>query len=389
MNKASNSLPRVAIIGAGQLGFLLCEAARELGLTTVVVTPDATAPAIAIADHAIVTDLARPELAAEIAELADAVTFEFEAVPDVLLEALDALQAQGRLQVNPEPAVLQLLKNKARQKAWLVEHGFPTAAYLELSAAQAQDSNVIAKLAVPFVQKAQEGGYDGYGVQIISRAAELEQFWPVPSIVETFLMGARELAVVTARLRDGDAIAYPPVELVVDQARNILDVVIAPADLPAGLSEAAMELARAVVNALGGAGVFAVEMFLLENGELLVNEISPRVHNSGHHTLESSVTSQFEQHMRAVAGLPLGPATQQSPAVMQNILYEDSLAPLLGLDPGVIPVPNDAIRVHWYGKHEGRAGRKMGHVTCLDSDPVAARETIKKALAGLIPPKGD
>jgi 5-(carboxyamino)imidazole ribonucleotide synthase len=389
LNNASNSQSRVAIIGAGQLGFLLCESARELGLATVVVTPDATAPAIAIADHAIVTDLASPGLAAQIAELADVVTFEFEAVPDALLVALDALQAEGHLQVNPEPKVLQLLKNKARQKAWLVEHGFPTAAYRELSAAEAQDSSVVAKLALPFVQKAQEGGYDGYGVQIIKHAAELGQFWPVPSIVETFLTGARELAVVTARLRDGDAIAYPPVELVVDQERNILDVVIAPADLPDGVAEAATELGRAVINALGGAGVFAVEMFLLDGGELLVNEISPRVHNSGHHTLESSAASQFEQHMRAVAGIPLEPATQHSAAVMQNILYDDTLAPLLGLGPGVIPVQNDAVRVHWYGKHEGRPGRKMGHVTCLASNPVTARKTIKEALAGLTPPQGD
>jgi 5-(carboxyamino)imidazole ribonucleotide synthase len=248
---------------------------------------------------------------------------------------------------------------------------------------------LVATLAVPFVQKAQEGGYDGYGVQVINQAAELGQFWPVPSIVETFLQGARELAVVTVSLGDGKAIAYPPVELVVDQQRNILDAAIAPAQLPAAVAAAAVELGRNVINALGGAGVFAVEMFLLENNELLVNEISPRVHNSGHHTLESCDVSQFQQHMRAVAGLPLGAVTQHSPAVMQNLLYQDSLAPLLGLAPGVILVENAAVRVHWYGKHEGRPGRKMGHITCLDSDPVAAREAIKEALAGLASPKGE
>jgi 5-(carboxyamino)imidazole ribonucleotide synthase len=384
-----DSSPTVAIIGAGQLGFLLCEAAHNIGIKTIVITPDASSPAITVAGASIVASLEDPLLAEHIAECADVVTFEFEDVPDSLLEALHVLEQRGSLRIHPAVGVLRLLKNKARQKSWFQDHGFPSLAYKEISSEQAADANFIAELPLPFVQKAQEGGYDGYGVQIISTIEDQVNVWPIPSIIETFLREPHELAVVTVRSITGETIAYPPVELAVDQSRNILDAVIAPARLSPAVNEQAMTLASSVARELGGVGVFAVEMFLLEDGQLLINEVSPRVHNSGHHTLESCAASQFEQHMRAVSGLSLASSKQISPSVMKNVLYDDSMAPLVGLKPGKLIVDDKSINVHWYGKLEGRPGRKMGHITCLSNDPAEAQKNIDKALADLCLSQGD
>lgn len=382
-SKASgSSSPVVAIIGGGQLGYLLCEAARPLGIGTLIVTPDPDAPALKAADETIVADYREPGLARQIAAAATTVTFEFEAVPEELLAALES----EPLHIYPALAVLRLLKNKARQKDWMVAHDIPTAEYIAVTADEVTGRTFIDKVSFPFVQKAQEGGYDGYGVQIIRNAAELERLWPVPSIIESFLHDARELAVVAARSVSGETEVYPPVELTVDEARNILDMVIVPAPLTPGLSAEAESLARSVVEGLGeigGVGVFAVEMFLAD-GKLLVNEISPRVHNSGHHTIESCTVSQFEQHMRAVAGLPLAAVKLATSAVMKNILYEDALAPLIESEPGLLPVPTESVSVHWYGKKHPRAGRKMGHATCVGVEPAQGSKLIDETLAGLV-----
>lgn len=373
----------VAIIGAGQLGFMLCEAARPLGITTLVVTPDEAAPARHAADHSIVAPLDDPELVDLLAERVDAVTYELEAVPDATLHALQAMQASGRLQVHPDPGVLLLLKNKARQKNWLAENGFPTLPYVVLESPAAERDALLAELQPPLVQKAQQGGYDGYGVQVLETAADLERLWPAPSVFEPFLANVREVAVVVARATSGEVMTYAPVDILFDPERNILDVVRAPAELSAELDAAARALAAAIVERLQGVGVFAVELFVTDEQQLLVNEISPRVHNAGHHTIEAAATSQFTQHMRAVAGLPLGSVEQSAPAVMQNLLYADELAPLCSRGPGRVPTADTAVAVHWYGKREPRPGRKMGHVTVVGDDLAGARQRISQTLAAL------
>ena len=375
--------PRVAIVGGGQLGFLLCQAARALDIQTLVVTPDAGAPALTIATEAIVVEYSVAGLAARIAQWADVVTFELEAVPEVLLTALEAEQLVGNISIHPDVAVLRMLKNKARQKAWLSKQGFPSADFVELSKAEVVARSFLEGIAFPFVQKAQEGGYDGYGVQIIREPADVAKLWPVPCIIETYLAHARELSVLVARSPNGNMEVFPPVEMAVDQARNVLDLVISPAPLPAIKLELAEALARNVIEQLNGLGIFAVEMFLTADDELLINEISPRVHNSGHHTLESCNVSQFEQHMRAVTGMPLIAPQQRAPSIMKNILYEDSLSVLVGARSGRIPTQSKSIQVHWYGKKEARAGRKMGHITCVGTEPASGSLMIDKALAEL------
>ncbi|MGI9259931.1 MAG: 5-(carboxyamino)imidazole ribonucleotide synthase [Gammaproteobacteria bacterium] len=386
---AAETASRVAIIGGGQLGFLLCKAARKLGIRTLIVTPDAAAPALTAADDSIICPYDSPQLAERLASSVDVVTFEFEAVPDVLLLGLEEEMPKGSIAVRPDPAVLRLVKNKARQKAWLRDQRIPTAAFQEISEREARNKDFVATASFPLVQKTQEGGYDGLGVQIIHDAAKLDQLWPVPSIIETYLSGARELAVVVARSVSGEVEIYPAVEMVVDQGLNLLDVVIAPAELPDSVHEGARSLARSVIERLECVGVLAVELFLTSDGELLVNEISPRVHNSGHHTLESCAVSQFEQHIRAVTGMSLAKAEQSLPSVMKNIIYDDSLSPLVGLSPGRLSTENESVRFHWYGKQEARPGRKMGHITCVGADGVSGRRMILETLENVISFHGD
>jgi len=380
---ANNPARTVAIIGAGQLGYFLCEAAQRLSISTVAVSTEATAPALQIADQAIVAQLDEPGLGDRIAAISDAVTFEIESVSDVLLADLAAQQSQGNIVVNPDPAVLSLLKNKATQKAWLVQQGFPTLPYLTSDHPLEDRAAILEQIQLPLVQKAQQGGYDGYGVQVIEDEAGLEKLWPVPSTFESFITGVRELAVLAVRAVDGDIKVYDPSELEFDAIKNILDAGLAPASISPELCGEAMELGRSVVEKLGGVGVFAIEMFITDDDQLLINEISPRVHNSGHHTMDSCETSQFEQHMRAVAGLPLGSPSQHANSVMQNILYSQEWEHFCTYPPGVVPTSQPGVTFYWYGKREPRDGRKMGHITCINASRTEAEERISLAVTQL------
>lgn len=371
----------LAIIGGGQLGMLLCIAARELGVRTLIVTPDNTAPALVFADESIVADLEADGLAARIAGIADTATFEFEAVPRKLLDGLAAEEAAGRLLVHPAIATLRLLQNKAEQKQWLVANNFPTLPFRVVADARAEAAALVSEFGLPLVQKAQTGGYDGYGVQIIRSAEGLDDLWDVPSVIEPCLEHPTEVGVVVARSVSGELAVYPPVRMTFDHARNILDAVILPTGFAGDIDKRAEQLGRDVIARLGSVGVFAVEMFLTQNDQLVINEISPRVHNSGHLTLETAAVSQFEQHVRAVCNLPLGePGRAAKAAVMRNLLYTDALEPMLEFGPGLLESDNPDVFLYWYGKREGRQGRKMGHVTCLCADPDEAARQVAAAL---------
>jgi 5-(carboxyamino)imidazole ribonucleotide synthase len=235
------------------------------------------------------------------------------------------------------------------------------------------------------VQKAQLGGYDGRGVQIIRSKEELRNLWPIPSLVETYLPDTRELAVLVARGHDGSLSTYPAVSMTFDPAQNVLLEVTAPADVSSATARRAEAIATYATDRLGGVGLFAVEMFLTADETLYINEISPRVHNAGHHTIESCTTSQFAQHLRAIAGLPLGPVRQTAPAIMRNLL---GVATVEHESPAAGPDPAEStanVFVHWYGKREARPGRKMGHVTCLQDEPAKARIAMNKIVDRLTP----
>ena len=376
--------PTLCIVGGGQLGFLLCSAARELGITTVVVTNDADAPALGIADHSLVTTLDAPDLASTIADQSDVVTFEFEAVSDRLLAGLVEQERAGKIAVRPGVDVMTLIKSKIRQKQWYVDHDLPTLEFVATEAPREELESVIERSGLPFVQKAAGGGYDGYGGQVIRSRSDLDQVWDTPSIFEPCLADPTELAVVVARSTSGECVAYHPVEMVFDPVRNVLDNMVSPAMQNERVQADALALALEAVRQLDGVGVFAVEMFLRPDDGLVINEVSPRVHNSGHHTLDAYDHSQFEQHVRACCGLPLAPMNADvRPAVMVNLLFEDRLAPLMGLPAGPVQCVDEGVHLHWYGKLEARPGRKMGHITCLDKDLENGMRRIDLALDAL------
>ena len=382
------SKPRLAIIGAGQLGMMLCEAARPLGIETLVITSDASAPALDFADQGIVKDYFADGLAGQIAREADIVTFEFEAVPAELLTELQRLQLESKIEVHPDAALLRLLQNKAQQKQWLKDHSLPTLPFYATRTPREEVDAIVELIGLPFVQKAQQGGYDGYGVQIIRTRSDLKRLWDTPSMLETYVDNPVELGVVVARSAKGQIEIYPPVRMDFKKEQNILDAIVIPTGFSGEIDAAATQLARQVVNDLQGVGVFAIEMFLIDCSELVVNEISPRVHNSGHHTIECFDVSQFEQHVRAVCGMPLRPPEpRHSCAVMRNLLYSDKLEFMLKYPSGISKSHDMDVFVHWYGKTDPRPGRKMGHITCLCDDPAEASELIDSYLDFLSQPQ--
>ena len=357
----------LVILGGGQLGMLLCEAADRLGVNTVIVTPDTEGPAMSTAGSSIIADMASEGLAEQIAKVADVVTYELEDVPESLLQQLWKKQQDGDIEVQPSTNLLQLLKNKASQKQWYEENGFPTLPFL-VEDMPHKNKEKLLEFGLPLVQKAQTGGYDGYGVQIIQDEMELDNLWDIPSMIESYVDQPVELGVVVARSRSGNMVNYQPVLMEFEHEKNILDAVVLPSGLGDDIDSKAIALARELIEGLEGVGVFAVEMFLVD-GEILINEISPRVHNSGHHTLETSNVSQFEQHVRAVCDFELvEPDRPTESAIMANLLYSDDLEFLLEYSSGVTSSEENDVHLYWYGKKEGRPGRKMGHVTCLGLD---------------------
>jgi 5-(carboxyamino)imidazole ribonucleotide synthase len=364
----------IGIVGGGQLALMLCRAATSLGHRTTVLDPDAAAPAASVADTFLTGDLHDASALRALADGTDVVTIELE---NVDVDALAAIEAAGRT-VIPSPALLARLVNKLRQKNLLQELGLPTSRFVTMDDPSGE---ALQAFGLPCVQKLQRGGYDGRGVAIIRTPADFDRILPAPSLIEAFVACRAELAVVVARAADGTSASYAPVELIFDPALHVLDALVSPARLGADLDASAQRLAEETVNRLGGVGVYGVELFLSQDGELLVNEISPRVHNSGHHTLEACATSQFEQHVRIVTGTPLGSTAQPRPAAMVNVLGEPGShgpAVIRGFDAArAIP----GVTVHLYGKRECRPGRKMGHITALDMDVDQALKKAREARA--------
>jgi 5-(carboxyamino)imidazole ribonucleotide synthase len=369
---------RVGIIGGGQLGWMLCRAAQELHLDTIVLTPQAECPAAAQAGQLLIGGLDDTAAARRLAVAADVITFEIEAVAPSVLELLAAAAESGSVRIHPAPSILLLLQSKLRQKLWLDTQDFPTAAFVEGTGSPG-DAAAAKTLGLPMVQKAAFGGYDGRGVQVIRKAADLGGLWPVPSVLETYVADATELAVIVARGMDGSMVTYQPASMHFCPVGNILDTVCAPAAISRDLAARAMRLAEGIVDRLEGVGVFSIEMFLTREGTLLINEISPRVHNAGHLSLEACETSQFEQHLRAVTGMPLRSSAQHRPAAMKNLLFDAGLARLCGRPPSHWEGDDGSFAVYWYGKRDGTPRRKMGHVTALADTPSGAERLASAA----------
>lgn len=360
----------VGIVGGGQLGRMLTDAAHRLGFSVVILDPTPDSPAGQVADKQIVGSITDPAMLRALADEADYLTFEIELADNATLEEI-----ASDTPVNPAPETLGIIKDKYEQKRFLATHGIPTADFMEIKSVDDAEK-AGSEFGYPYVLKAKRDSYDGRGNALVEKAEDVEGAFSKLAgrelYAEKFVPFTKELAVVAARSVGGEIATYPPVETV--HVNHICDTVSIPALVPSDTAVEAESVARKVMEHLKGAGVFAIEMFLANR--VIVNEIAPRVHNSGHVTIEACETSQFEQHIRAVTGMSLGPTALKVPAaVMLNILGKRN-GP--AQPEGFEDAANEGAYVHLYGKHETRVGRKMGHVTLVAETVPEAHEKAEK-----------
>lgn len=357
--------PRLGIVGSGQLALYLTEAAQSLGAEVAILTQPGDAPALEVADKSFVGPEDSAALVDQFLSSCDVVTFDKEDIPEPILTQILESEQQGHCLVRPGVATLRLLKDKALQKQWLVENDLPTLPFVVMAGGAASADVLAGKFGDGIVQKSRSGGYDGRGVQILVPFNTPEELWDTPSIVEPYLPDTVEIAVIVVRTPGGAMEVFPPVSMEFDATLNSVHTVAIPASIPATLCSDAEALARTVVEKLGGIGVFAIEMFVTNAGELLINEVSPRVHNSGHITLDACNVSQFEQHVRAVLEMPLLPINLNTAGVMLNILEPEESFVSYPATHAVKALPDLNARTYWYGKTPGRPGRKMGHINAV------------------------
>ena len=366
----------VGIIGAGQLGGFLCTSASALNLETIILAPSEKSPAASVANRLIRADYDDQAAVDQLCDLSDVITFEFEDIPDTTLDQLERMANSGFVEVFPRPQTIRLLKNKASQKTWLRTNSFATSDFVVTETSTYEE--LTTKFGATFVQKALTGGIDGRGVQVIRPENQTDLWLNQPTLVEAYVEHSKELAVLVARSANGDLAVYPVVEMTFAATDNVLSLASSPAELDAEIEMQAKALASNIVHSLDGVGIFAIEMFLTRSGELMVNEISPRVHNSGHLSIEAHSTSQYTQHLKAILGEALGDVTQPHPAAMVNLLYHDALSRFV-TSPFSTWRLSDHAMVHWYGKDEPRKGRKMGHITAIGATLNEATDQVRTA----------
>jgi 5-(carboxyamino)imidazole ribonucleotide synthase len=352
---------RLGMVGGGQLGRMFIQEAINFDVHVHVLDPDANAPCKNIAHSFTQGSLNDYDTLYNFGLDKDVLTVEIE---NVNIEALEALEKLGK-KVFPQPRVLRIIKDKGIQKVFYQDHGIPTAPF-QLTENLEDVKRLTEQL--PFVQKMRTGGYDGKGVQVLSVQADFEKAFETPSVIEEMIPFEKEISIIVARNENGEIAVYPAVECEFSEEANLVEFLFAPASISTEIEKNAIELAKSVIEKLEMVGILAVELFLKKDGSLLVNEIAPRPHNSGHHTIECNVTSQFEQHMRTVLNLPLGSTEILQVGAMINLLgekgyegdvYYEGLEKFIG-KPGVHP--------HIYGKVQTKAFRKMGHVTIAGKD---------------------
>lgn len=357
----------LGIVKGGQLGRMLIQAGMDYGISAHVLDPDPAAPCRSVCDRFVNADPMDEEALVAFGRSVDVMTFEFE---HVNVRALERLETEGR-QVFPGSRVMRTALDKGLQKQFFTDHRIPTAEFALIGGRE--DLGRAAAL-FPCVQKTRTAGYDGRGVQLLNAADDRERVWDVPSVIERQVPFVKEISVIVARDRFGNTAAYPASEMAAHPERHLLDRLICPARIAEPVAERAAGIARKIADELGMVGVIAVEMFVTAGGEVLVNEIAPRPHNSGHHTIEANVTSQYAQHVRCALGLPLGSTDLVRPAVMINLVGEPGYsgpARYHGIEDAM---REEGVYVHLYGKAETRPYRKMGHVTVTGTDLRTAEE---------------
>jgi 5-(carboxyamino)imidazole ribonucleotide synthase len=366
----------VGVLGSGQLGRMFAIAARRMGYRVHVLSPDSDTPAGQVADVEVAAAYDDLDAVRSFAAKVGVVTFEFENVP-----AATAAAAEERAPVRPGGGVLHVCQQRLREKGFLAAAGLPVPDFVAVRSSEDLRAG-LARVGVPAVLKTAAFGYDGKGQARVGSLAEAEAAWAAVGrqecILEAFVDFEREVSVVAARGLDGSFAHYGVIGN--EHRRHILDVSVSPAPVEPAVLAGAVALARAVLEELDVVGLLCVEMFLTRGGSLLINELAPRTHNSGHLTVDACVTSQFEQQLRAVCGLPLGSTESHRPAAMANLLGEL----WTGGEPDWARACAFAdVKLHLYGKAEARPGRKMGHLTALASTTEEARDRVLRARSAL------
>ena len=354
-------MKKTGILGGGQLGRMLLQAAANYPVETFVMENDPECPAAHLCHHFTKGDIKNFDDVYNFGKGLDALTIEIESVNE---DALEKLQAEG-VKIYPSPAALKIIKNKILQKQFYKDNEIPTSDFIIT-----QNKNELQQHSsfLPAAHKIGMGGYDGRGVELLKTADDIERGFDAPAVLEKMVQVKKEIAVIIAVNDKGENTIYPPVDMVFDMRLNLLDYQISPADLPEKLLWKVEAVALKVVKSLNSAGIFAVELFIDANDNVLVNETAPRVHNSGHHTIEANYSSQFDILWRVMLDYPLGNTEHILPAAIVNLLGSDGYSGSAVYDGLQEVLKSDNVFVHIYGKKETKPGRKMGHVTILSKD---------------------
>lgn len=367
---------RLGILGGGQLGRMFIQEAANYNVHIHVLDPSQDAPCAGLCQDFRLGNFADFDTVYSFGKNVDLLTIEIE---HVNVEALEKLKDEG-VNVAPDPSLLRMIRDKGLQKQFYLENGIPTAPFHLVETREEIPAHLSRG---PVMQKLRTGGYDGRGVQALRSNEDLNRALDGPSVLEELIPFEKELSVIVARNKSGDIRTFPLVEMVFNPEANLVEMLASPASVDPSVADQADHIARKIAEKVGLEGVLAVELFLLSDGSLLVNEMAPRPHNSGHHTIEGNLTSQYEQHMRAILNLPLGDSALIWPAAMVNILGEKGHSGEViyeGLED-VMRLPG--VYVHLYGKKETRPFRKMGHITIIRNKVDEAIQVARKVASTL------
>ena len=346
---------RLGVLGGGQLGRMMIQSAVDFDARVEVMDPSADAPCRFLTHRFVQGDLNDADAVEKFGSGLDCLTIEIE---NVSVEGLRRLEAQG-VRVIPKPDHLAIIQDKGLQKQFFADHGIPTSPFQLIA-----DANEVGAMGFPIVQKMRKGGYDGKGVKVLKNVADASKAFQSPSLLEKAVRIHKELSVIVARNSMGETQCFPVVEAVFDPVANLVDYLIAPADISIEEAQTAERIAIQVAECMEFEGLLAVELFLDTEGHIVVNEVAPRTHNSGHHTIEANITSQFEQHLRTVLDLPLGSTAPVHPVgAMVNVVGAADargLPDYRGIDAALA---TEGVHPHLYGKSQVKPFRKMGHVT--------------------------
>ena len=366
---------KLGIIAGGQLGKMLALAASNWDIRTFILDPNKECPASTICTKQYIGDFKDFETVYNFGQLVDMITFDIE---NINIDALLKLKKEGK-RIHPEPEVLKIIQDKGLQKLFYDENKIPSSPFkLYNNKDEILDAIKKDEIHFPFIQKLSTSGYDGKGVQSIDSMDDLSKLLDGRSVIEEKISIQKELAVIVARNKKGEVKTFPTVEMEFNKDANLVEQLICPSTISTTIEEQVKSYAEKIISTLGMTGILAVEFFLDKNNNVLINEIAPRTHNSGHHTIESSSTSQYEQQLRAIFGFPLGSTEIKMPSVMINLLGEKKIFGKVKYEGLTESMAIEGVKIHIYGKKITSPFRKMGHVTIIDKSIESAITKAKK-----------